>query len=269
MQMNHMDNNVIKNIKRILDEVYTERVKLARLIVESKEIFYFKASYDRYLYILRKVSRIKSKGKQVLDVGPGKGHLSIALAKLGWSVALIDVEEKLSAIDTKIMCQKYQMNSKICNLSCNLIPFEDNLFDLVIFTEVIEHLPCNPVNVMKEIFRVLKQGGRLILTTPNQNNLFTKCKCILGKSIYAPIELFFMDDMKYAVHWREYTMGELIYLLDKVGFNIIEKGYFNSKTAKAGLLREVAKKIVSFVQFLIPSTSQFLYVDTVKILHAP
>jgi len=260
-----MDNNAIKNIKQILDEVYTERVKFARLTVESKEIFYFKASYDRYLYILRKVSRIQSKGKQALDVGSGRGHLSVALAKLGWSVALVDVEEKLSAKDTKIMCQKYQMNPKICDLSCDLIPFEDNLFDLIIFTEVIEHLPCNPVNVMKEILRVLKQGGHLILTTPNQNNLFTKCKCISGESIYAAIELFFMDDMKYAIHWREYTMDELIYLLDRVGFNIIEKGYFNSKTAKSGLFREVARKIVSFVQFLIPSISQFLYVDAVKI----
>lgn len=263
--MNSMDNNAIQNIKQILDEVYTERVQLARLTAESGEIFYFKASYDRYLYILQKVIQIKSKGKRVLDVGPGRGHLSVALAKLGWSVALVDVEEKLNTKDMKIMCKKYQMNSKICDLSCDLIPFEDNLFDLIIFTEVIEHLPCNPVNVMKEVIRVLKQGGHLILTTPNQNNLFTKCKCISGKSIYAPIELFFMDNMKYAIHRREYTMDELIYLLDRVGFNIIEKGYFNSKTAKAGLLREVARKIVSFVQFLIPSTSQFLYIDAVRI----
>jgi len=260
-----MDKNAIKNIKQILDEVYTERVKFARLTAESKEIFYFNASYDRYLYILQKIIQIKSKGKQVLDVGAGRGHLSVALAKLGWLVTLVDVKEKLNTKDMKIMCQKYQMNSKICNLSCDLIPFEDSLFDLVIFTEVIEHLSFNPVNVIKEIIRVLKPGGHLILTTPNQNNLFTKCKCLLGKSIYTSIESFFMDGTKYAIHWREYTMDELIYLLNRVGFNIIEKGYLNSKTAKAGLLREVARKIVSFVQFLIPSTSQFLYVDAVKI----
>ena len=253
-----------KTLKQILDKVYAERVQLARLTVESKEAFYFQASYDRYLFILRKVSQIKSESKQALDVGAGRGHVSVALAELGWSVTLVDVEEKLSTHDMQMMCQKYQMDSRICNLASGAIPFEDNRFDLVIFTEVIEHLPCNPVNVMKELHRVLQPGGHLILTTPNQNNLFTKFRSILGKSIYAPIEFFFVDNMKHAIHWREYIMDELVYLLNQVGFNIIEKGYFNSKTAKASLPREIARKIASVVQFLIPSTSQFLYVDAKK-----
>ena len=157
-------------------------------------------------------------------MGAGRGHVSVTLAELGWSVTLVDVEEKLNTHDVRMMCQEYQMDSRICNLYCDAIPFEDNCFDLVIFTEVIEHLPCNLVNVMKEIRRVLQPAGHLILTTPNQNNLFTKYRSILGKSIYAPIEFFFMDNMKHAIHWREYIMDELVYLLNQVGFNICREG---------------------------------------------
>ena len=39
-----------KTFKQMLDKVYTEHVQLARLTVESKEAFYFQASYDRCLY---------------------------------------------------------------------------------------------------------------------------------------------------------------------------------------------------------------------------
>jgi len=45
------------------------------------------------------------------------------------------------------------------------IPFKDNVFDTVICTQVIEHVP-RPWLVVHEIYRVLKEGGHLLLSTP-------------------------------------------------------------------------------------------------------
>jgi SAM-dependent methyltransferase len=49
------------------------------------------------------------------------------------------------------------------------LPFGDKSFDLVISCECLEHVP-SPSKALAEMFRVLKAGGRLILTTENYSN---------------------------------------------------------------------------------------------------
>lgn len=59
-------------------------------------------------------------------------------------------------------------DSSDCDLLCDIcdIPISDNSFDMVICFEVIEHLQ-EPLNAIKELSRVLKKDGILILTAPN------------------------------------------------------------------------------------------------------
>lgn len=50
-----------------------------------------------------------------------------------------------------------------CGADC--IPVEDNVFDIILLTEVLEHLE-NPLNSLEEVKRVLKEGGKIIVTIP-------------------------------------------------------------------------------------------------------
>lgn len=50
-------------------------------------------------------------------------------------------------------------------------PYPDASFDVVLFSELIEHLGVNPVRALSEIHRVLRPGGALVLTTPNALSL--------------------------------------------------------------------------------------------------
>jgi 2-polyprenyl-3-methyl-5-hydroxy-6-metoxy-1,4-benzoquinol methylase len=59
------------------------------------------------------------------------------------------------------------------------LPFEENHFDLVISSEVIEHTE-DPYLAVKEFYRVLKPGGILALTVPNQ---FWKWACIAADAL--------------------------------------------------------------------------------------
>ena len=52
------------------------------------------------------------------------------------------------------------------NVEKDEFPYKEGVFDLVIFAEIIEHLLNDPCSVLREIKRVLKPGGTLILTTP-------------------------------------------------------------------------------------------------------
>lgn len=57
-----------------------------------------------------------------------------------------------------------------CNLDQPPLPFEDDSFDLVIFSHVIEHL-ANPVAALGELVRVLKPGGSLFVECPSEKSL--------------------------------------------------------------------------------------------------
>lgn len=50
------------------------------------------------------------------------------------------------------------------------IPIQDKLVDVVLCTEVIEHVPY-PIDVIKEVSRILKPGGKLLITAPLQSGL--------------------------------------------------------------------------------------------------
>ena len=82
------------------------------------------------------------------------------------------------------------------------------------FTEVIEHLHYYYVpQVLSEINKSLKPSGYLILTTPNIASLFRRLRLILGKQ---PI---------YRYHVREYTMPEILTMLEEARFKPVEFYY--------------------------------------------
>ena len=101
------------------------------------------------------------------------------------------------------------------NVEKDSFPYEDDEFDLVIFAEIIEHLLNDPCSVLREIKRVLKPGGTLILTTPNVARLENVARLISGANIYDPYSGY----GPYGRHNREYNLHELEQLLKFEGFN--------------------------------------------------
>lgn len=104
------------------------------------------------------------------------------------------------------------------NVEGDVFPFDDESLDVVIFCEIIEHLLMNPVATLREIARVLKPGGHIIVTTPNVARLANLVYLIEGRSIYDPYSGF----GPYGRHNREYSLHELVQLLAFVGFDAAE-----------------------------------------------
>ncbi len=109
-----------------------------------------------------------------------------------------------------------KLTSSHFNIEEERFPFADAEFDVVLFCEIIEHLLMNPVAVLKEIKRVLKPGGALILTTPNVSRLENVTKMVAGVNIYDPYSGY----GPYGRHNREYNQHELYLLLDYLGFTL-------------------------------------------------
>ena len=100
-------------------------------------------------------------GKKLLDAGCGTGWFSKLSCERGAIVTSMDLGENLlSKVAQK--CTSERVVGSILE-----IPFKDNSFDIIVSSEVIEHVP-DPYHAIQELFRVLKPGGTLVLTTPNK-----------------------------------------------------------------------------------------------------
>ena len=116
-----------------------------------------------------------------------------------------------------------------CDLDIEKLPFGSKSFDCVLCTEVIEHMQ-NPYLLLREIRRVLKTNGRLILSTPNAASMNKIFEILNGDSTYGQSIIFWFEPreeyMTRERHVREYTLNELKYMLRKHNFKI-QKIYFS------------------------------------------
>jgi SAM-dependent methyltransferase len=108
------------------------------------------------------------------------------------------------------------LTSQLFNIEGDRFPFEDDHFDVVLVCEIIEHLTADPLSALREIKRVLRRDGALVLTTPNVNRLENVVKMVVGSNIYDPYSGY----GPYGRHNREYNKHELHLLLTYLGFEV-------------------------------------------------
>ncbi|MFH2061258.1 MAG: class I SAM-dependent methyltransferase [Pseudomonadota bacterium] len=104
------------------------------------------------------------RNKVCIDAPAGQGVTSRVLLEVGADVAAFDLFPEYFKLD-KVTCKKADLTKNI--------PLEDNHADWFICQEGFEHI-SDQLAVFKEINRVLKPGGNLLVTVPNYSNLKSK-----------------------------------------------------------------------------------------------
>jgi SAM-dependent methyltransferase len=119
--------------------------------------------------------RYRLGGDQVklCNIGCGFGWLELHGLKKGWPVDFLSVEPSES--DLKVFKELVTSESVTALVASGLdIPIADSSVDLVVVTEVLEHIPKNCENLLfKEVFRILAPGGSALITTPKRT--FRSC----------------------------------------------------------------------------------------------
>jgi len=104
----------------------------------------------------------------------------------------------------------------------NPLTLKDNSVDIVIAGEIIEHL-INPFRFLKEINRILKKGGELILSTPNAVDLKSRLKVIFGKLPTNGARAFPSVEYHSFYHKADYNWQILKEMIEKADFKIVHK----------------------------------------------
>lgn len=119
----------------------------------------------------------------------------------------------------KLLYSEYMPKSrKITHQDLMNLSYQDNKFDIVLTSDTLEHIP-DPERAIKEVYRILKPGGKHIFTTPALLNRTTKqrAKLVNDKKINIEPESFHGSGESDYLVWNEFG-GDLIGLLENAGF---------------------------------------------------
>ena len=216
-------------------EEYQRRHLEHKLYAETDEAFFSRWLHHRLTVLSLIPTECRKPSTKVLDVGGGKGRLSTLLSDLELNCVNIDclfLDNDALNVEGKPLVplvSSYNREKGVDVVARDVyedgIPFPDDSFDLAIFSEVIEHLPNSPKPLLAEMYRVLRKGGWIILTTPNLVSFKKRILTLYGLSTRSPIKSFYQMEgypigTVYRGHNREYTLEEIEYMLSQENFTI-------------------------------------------------
>ncbi|MFV9507112.1 MAG: class I SAM-dependent methyltransferase [Oscillochloridaceae bacterium umkhey_bin13] len=231
---------------------------------------YFRLHRYRFAAMLRAMDA--PRGTQVLEVGVTPGHFTELLVQSGYRVSGVD----LDPTKRQGLWDRLGVEVRRANLEREALPFASASFDWVVFSEVIEHLLYSPLPVLREFARVLRPGGQVLITTPNELYFKSRMRTILRALLWQSLstraefqhQMRLEGEARYTTHARTYTMGELCWLMEEAGLKVVQRRYeapWEQVGLEAGRLRShplrvLAKGAFATVTAALPPTRSMLLV---------
>jgi 2-polyprenyl-3-methyl-5-hydroxy-6-metoxy-1,4-benzoquinol methylase len=157
-----------------------------------------------YVAIERVLADVGANG-DVLDFGAGTGQFTSRLLEAGAyrSVSGADLFARASTLSPEIRWVQADLNDPL--------PLPDQSFDLIVAAEVIEHLE-NPRAMCREIFRLLRPDGRVVLSTPNNESWRSLIALVVRGHFVA------FGESSYPAHITPLVRRDLDHVLAEAGF---------------------------------------------------
>jgi len=143
-----MDKEVLENHKRYLE----------------RKALYKNFGYDvdkERAFIIEKAQPVFG---DILEVGTGKGHFALALAKEGYKFISVDIseeEQRIAKLNLRYFGLEKSVDFRIENAES--LSFKDKSFDVIFAINALHHF-INPYRVIDELVRLVKSKGKIILS---------------------------------------------------------------------------------------------------------
>jgi ubiquinone/menaquinone biosynthesis C-methylase UbiE len=192
-----------------------------------------------------------TEGERILDVACGEGALSLKIAEYGCKVYGIDISED-GLERAKRLAEREGITCEFRGGSAEDLPYPDRYFDKVICSSSLEHFK-DDIKALKEMYRVLKPNGSVVLTTDSFN--------------YPVSEELKEMHRKIAYVVNYYTIEKLKEQFEAAGFEMHRSEYFlNARITsfffKIGIKLEWSGKlwmVISFIAYPLCLMSEGLF----------
>lgn len=154
------------------------------------------------------------KGIVIVDFGCGNGQIIQEMKKINSQAEYVGIDVSETALKSAEVilpdCKFYKIEDG------GNLPLENNSIDFIFSSEVIEHI-YDTENAIAELYRILKSGGKLLLTVPYHG---------LIKNLLVALFAFDKHFNPTGPHIRFFSQKSLFHLLETRGFEIIKYGYY-------------------------------------------
>jgi SAM-dependent methyltransferase len=183
--------------------LFNKEHPLMEKMLESRDADVLSSSWNKFALDLLPMAE---GDRNLVDIGGGDGLFTKYARERGWETTLVEGIPQAIARE-----QERGYNAVQADLTLGLQGIADNSFNVAICLEVIEHIVTAEL-LLQEIFRVLKPGGFLIISTPNFSYILDRLDYLFGRK---PHEEGF--------HYRFFTQQSLLEALGNAGFMIEER----------------------------------------------
>lgn len=187
----------------------------------SRRVDYLSFNFKNYLNKL-------GKENTVLEIGPGIGEMLYLLNQRG--LQLIDIIDNDSAV-LKYCSAKFKIRKTILSKSLDLSKVVKDKYDLIILTQVFEHIPKSSYqNWIQTLYGALKSGGSIIITVPNGSNPLS------GTERYG--------DLQHENMFNIYSFSELMTFANLKDVEYLIQGFEIPTNSLLGIIRRLAQKLL-------------------------
>lgn len=206
-------------------------------------------------------------GARVLDIGAHWLHQSVLYALDGCAVTALDLPETLSIPEVRSLAEKHAIqlltNSDLEHPGA-FKAIADDTFDLILFTEILEHLTFNPVAMWREIYRVMRARARIVVTTPSHYALRSRLRRwwrslrLDGNGITTEQILSIPT---FGHHWKEYSRRELLRYFELLSPDFSSCNFAYTEEYMPALWRRPAGGLAAAIEHALPFLRPDLYLE--------
>lgn len=214
---------------------------VAKLDLHEKQQKYLTLHAKRLAYAINEIGAYHSRKsiKRLLDIGPHfltrcicEFFTDIEVSSLGW---------RLEKIVPGHLCKEHiQFDLNDCG--SREIESAQAPFDLIVCSEIIEHLYTSPATVLISLKKLLAEEGAIFIQTPNAATLSARLTLLRGRNPYHLIR----EQRTNPGHFREYTLDELMTYARVTGFAIRKAQYCSYWVHPIAPIRWIENSIPSF-----------------------
>jgi methionine biosynthesis protein MetW len=164
---------------------------------------------DKYAAVVRELPEKCT----ILELGCATGYFASELVKRGFDVTGIERDPDAVLVARSRGVKVIHADIDVPDAFCG---FEDK-FDVILAMDVLEHL-ATPDRLLRQLRRILRPGGKLIITGPNVAFWSVRISLLRGHWIYRDSGV--MD----ATHLRWYTLASWTELIESNGFTVMNSG---------------------------------------------
>jgi len=207
---------------------------------------YARTHSKRFAIVLNSFARLVGQGAKIFSVGSMPNHLELLFVYFfgaeieGSTFSPVDQRDSFTAAYEFPDGKRAEMVVYLRNFTRDKLPVASSSRDAVFCFEALEHFVESPIPLLHEIRRILKPGGYLLISTPNQQHWYRIFHAIHGLT-YPDLDYTEPCESR---HTHIFSLGELEKMLARTGFHVSQ--YFSEdpwENARHGIQFDMKDKM--------------------------